>query len=627
MIKLDTLINRYSLLVILVLACILIEIFKIGYLFSDKVLLTNTLDFSWNVDIVERLLKGYIAGKDFIFTYGPLYQFVQAIPSLLFGVPSYVSVMYFPLILKTVSIIVFFLIASAIAKDKNDRLVLTLLFLTSINFVSFPDPNNILRILFPFIYAFSYHKFIISRSWHYLPSLLILAVPSILGLYVFDLFILCFIVTLALGILNTLEIEKKRIKLRMERLKIFPVHMCIILLIELIVSLLLTGNLAYLAYSFDTVRSYQFIMNIPLSINYDIKFIIFPLLLIILSVYLLKTDRNIFSKKIILILLITSLLQLKSAVIRTDEGHIITATYPSLISSLIIIYFLFKKKANILLALISLMILFALIPYKSFNSKYYSPENLLLFIESSLSKKSFFEIYKLPNDYYYTKEDFQIFSRLIIENQGKVMIYPYDNYILNIFNQTYNTLPLQFYQYSSSLVEREAVAKLIENPPKYIILGVDTKGAVMLDNIPNFSRNPILTQWMLKNYSVKQKRNNYLILSLDLRKKDSEITKDCSVFFVEASDIMRSNLIDNMLKPSTFYLNNDEGLRLPFMPDTKDILLIENFDNSTKLSSLFEARVLQETYSKQEEFVIIKKYFIPKIVRTYNQTFKLRCTN
>src|SRR3990167_4677923 len=70
----------------------LLELNYVGLGLREKILIGSTLDFSWFSDAIERFLHGYILGKDFTFTYGPLFQFIYSIPSVLFHVPSYVSV-------------------------------------------------------------------------------------------------------------------------------------------------------------------------------------------------------------------------------------------------------------------------------------------------------------------------------------------------------------------------------------------------------------------------------------------------------------------------------------------------------------------------------------------------------
>ena len=180
----------------------------------NKIQLTNTLDFSWSIDSVERFLHGYIAGRDFIFTYGPLYQLIQSMPALLFHVPSYTSVLIAPLLLTALNCLCIFYLTNFIT-DKKGKLLLRGLLIFLITFTVFPDPNNLLRILLPLVYTLMYAhtssslrlffaKPRLTRSFprrresrHFrLKILPVLALPAIFGLYSFDLFITCMIITL-----------------------------------------------------------------------------------------------------------------------------------------------------------------------------------------------------------------------------------------------------------------------------------------------------------------------------------------------------------------------------------------------------------------------------------------------
>ncbi len=253
--------------------------------------------------------------------------------------------------------------------------------------------------------------------------------------------------------------------------------------------------------------------------------------------------------------------------------------------------------------------------------------NIKAAIANIINPLTFFEIYRLPKNYYFSKKDFQYFSILITKNPGNVFVYPYDTYILNISNQTYNTLPLQFYDYSDSLVEQKAVDRLKDNPPKYIILGVDTKGAIMLDNIPNFSRNPIIAKWMIIHYSVYQKTKNYLILQFNPNKKNVSAKKSCSVFDINTEKIMQGNIIENIFKPSTYYLNNT-NFRLPYKPNTNNVFFVKSYNNSSELTSVFNSRIDFAHFNTEDTntFFILKKYSLPKIRKIYS-IIQVNCYN
>jgi hypothetical protein len=84
----------------------IIKLLLLGNQLQNRIFLSNTLDFSWTSDSVERLTHGFVAGRDFVFTYGPLFQIFYSIPSLLFHYPSYYSPLIASLFLQIPLVIV-----------------------------------------------------------------------------------------------------------------------------------------------------------------------------------------------------------------------------------------------------------------------------------------------------------------------------------------------------------------------------------------------------------------------------------------------------------------------------------------------------------------------------------------
>jgi len=205
----------------------------------------------------------------------------------------------------------------------------------------------------------------------------------------------------------------------------------------------------------------------------------------------------------------------------------------------------------------------------------------------------FFENHILPSDYYYSRKDLAEMSKLINANKNQVMIFPYDNFILNINNSTFNTYPEQFNVYTNSSVELEAEKRLEKAPPKYIIFGPDNIGASAIDSIPNFTRNPIIAKWIISNYKVEKAAKTYLVLSYDPNKAPSSNLNKCTLFNLEL-DIPGSTLTDKfveLIKPSIYTLTLDEKtLRLP-LKILKDSYLIFNADSIEDYAELFNSKI------------------------------------
>jgi hypothetical protein len=612
--------------VLVIFITVFLKLFLLGKQLQNRIVLSNTLDLSWQTDMIERLLHGYVAGRDFIFTYGPLYQFIVTLPSFVFGQASYVSILYSDIILTVFCIIFLYLIIYLLTKNKKEQIILLILVLIGvINY----DSNVLLRIVLPFFYGLLFLRLPQTKQSLSLKTIWIFALPGVFGLYTFDLFVLCLIISLGFVFGRIYLSLKKRGKKTSTQptviLSFFQI--LLILFFEVVVSLILSGDLYYLVYSYDTLVNYQFVMNIPWSVGRSSILYLFPVGMVGLLFFVLKkTGVNTNLKISLLVLSIIALLQLKSALIRSDDGHIIMGVYPSIIVLFLLFFFVLREKVNLLFLLLFLFF-YLLIPAKGNYFSSFSYANFQKAVTTAVGDMPFKDIYTFSGDYYFSERDLDYFGALINENKGDVMIYPYDSYILNVYGSTFNTLPLQFYQYSNSIVEEHAVERLNESPPEFIILGIDRKGAVALDNIPNFSRNPLIAKWMIRNYSVYKAAEKYLILRY-MPKKSNETVREkkdsCSVYDLDPGGFMESNLLERIGKTSTYYLEN-YNTRLPYSVKNNNIFVIENYDSKEELQRLFGEINFTTNFVGEKNLKIIKKYPIPKIMEVYNKNFSVKC--
>lgn len=619
--------NEYFWLIGIILIAVFLQLFTLGQTITNGITLSNTLDFSWQTDSIERFLHGYLAGRDFIFTYGPLFQLIYSTPALLFNQQSYIAILYAPLLVTVVNTIILFFLIRIATYEKKTANIVTAFLLFVIGLITY-DPSSLFRILVPFFYGLLLLRFVSIKKHISLKTIVIFFLPALFGMYTFDLFILGLLTTiLFIGyeLYTIYQSKKQRTHLKQYFFKgLFQV--AIVVLFAILVSVLLSGGLNYLIYSFDTVKNYQFIMSIPWSANTYFLLLIFPLGLCLLLLYVIRTssfNRDI--KMAFVSLTVIALLQLKSAFIRADDSHIIMGIYPSLIVLFMLFFFILREKVTTIFIILFLCF-YLIIPLKNSYINTISLQNLTTSFSHLTQDKPFFSLYRLPHNYYFTQNDFIIFESYITKNPENVMIYPYDSYLLNIYGTTYNTVALQFYQYSNSVVEAKTVEELRLSPPKFIILGIDDKGAIRLDNIPNFSRNPILAKWMLQHYSVEKITENYLILRFDQKKEKKQSNSKCSIYDIDTSKIMHTNPYERLTKSPTFYLKEDTGIRLPYMPNTKEIFIIEQFNDAATLQQLFESTITFEKYREEKkQMKIIKKYPLPKVIQIYEKNFSINC--
>jgi hypothetical protein len=570
--------------------------------------------------MVERFLHGFVAGKDFIFTYGPLYQAINAFPSILFRIPSYSSVILGSLSVLIILWILLIFISHLLTQDSKYRIYLSASLIFLFGMGRFIDSNETLRIIVPLFYSLLYYRFIYLDKKYLLnfKKIIILILPAIFGLYIFDLFLNSLAICIAFFLFELFRVHKKQIKLAFV-LKSFALQALIILVASAITSLLISHGFNYLSYSIETISDYKYIMNIPFSKSPYYVLLIFPLvLLIILS---LKNAKRISISNETLALSLTALFSLRTAFFRTDDSHILTAVLPSVIALFVILFFNLKETGKKTLVTLSLLVFFALVFFNFSNSQ----TNAIKLSDIFNKNETFFDLYRLPNNYFLNQANLNQISKIIEKNPGKVFVYPYDNFLLNIYAQTYNSFPVQFYDFSDSKIENEAVRRLNDNAPNFIIYEIDKKAVNPLDNIPNISRNPQLTKWIINNYSVSAKTDNYLLLKKETNKLITK-TSDCNLYELNTSNISRSTRFLDLIKPSSFYLGNDTNIKLPYTKNSSNFMIFEEYSNPNELAKLFNSNINFKNGNKSTKIkTVVKKLFTPGLTRIYTQPFMVTC--
>lgn len=580
----NTKLGQITLFLLTFLFLFTLELNFVGLSFRDKIIIGSTLDFSWFSDLIERLLHGYVLGRDFTFTYGPLFQFIYSLPSIIFHVPSYISVALSPIISFVIIFLLIFYIAQNISNDVFER-VSYILFVFIILGLLITSSTDTIKALIPLAYSVFLFN-LLNRKFNLLKVIIVSVLPTIFGLYAYNLFFTCCLITvLLLVFLVAVNSHDKNVY---KFLLIVP----LIVVFQIIFSFLLTQNFDYIRYSLDSIANYRYVLDLPWTHDRDNILLLFPLLIISMGVYLWKTNYIPVQKRnILFILIFASLIQLDYAVSRSDAGHLLWSFFPSIITFFSIVYVL-GTKARILFPLA--FIFYILVPYKPTFYNTLAPKNILTVLEIIHQKPDFFSIYTLPDNYYFSENDLKKITQFADSQKNNVFIYPYDSYILNSVNTTYNSYALGIYVYSDSAVETNTVHDFSENPPPYIILMIDTKGALNLDDIPNFTRNPQLALWMIKNYSVLENDKKYLILSYSPKKKTS--TNSCQVIQFTANVTKKESVFqkgEDLIKPATYYLGAE---RLPYFPSVKNYLLFQNIYNSSDVQNLFKPN--KKGYSK-----------------------------
>jgi hypothetical protein len=275
------------------------------------------------------------------------------------------------------------------------------------------------------------------------------------------------------------------------------------------------------------------------------------------------------------------------------------------------------------------LLLFLILPFRV--DLRISPVNINQVSQLFSNKRDYFNIYKLPNSSYITKADVQKISSFI-KTDNNIFVYPFDSFLLNINNKTYNSYPLQFYLDSGGEIEKRGVLEMQKNPPDYIIFGIDKKFNIDLDGMPNITRNPILFNWMLSNYSVYENEGKYLILKYGKDNKKTLTTKSCTFFELKINIFPSKNIfnkLEEIVKKPIYYLL---GKNLTRITSTNNILTFDDYTNVSSIANLFSDTTVTpyQVDTGRKNLNIIKVSPITRsrlIEKLNNSNAKITCLN
>jgi glycosyltransferase involved in cell wall biosynthesis len=577
----------------------------IGSKFVNKIVVDSGLDLSWQTDAVERFLHGFIAGKDYIFTYGPLFQWIHAIPSVLWHVPSFVAV---PLTTITLSFFValsILYIGFSSGDSRFDKLTLPGYLLFVVGVIPLLSGNGGIRFLIPLVYACLWFSFFVSQKFSFTKIIMLSLIPSIVGAYVYDLFPQ----TVIIGVLAVLFLFFQKDNTLQKKI-IYSISFFVgIVGFQLLTSLLISRNFSYTKDSLVTLSDYFYVMNTVWEKGKSNFLFIFPFLMVLFTWFIHKSTYISSRVKMTLFFLcITALTQLRTSLVRSDTGHILAALYPSILVTFILLYYLIKTKKAVYILLF--ILLFTSIPFRDNEYAYLSGKNIkaIVSIIRNGQKTTFAETYTFPKEYDLAPAVRAPLLDFIATNKGEVLVYPYDTFLLNSQNTTFNTYALQLYDYSNSSVEQKTIKELSKKFPKYIILQLDGSSTFALDGIPNFTRNPLFTKWLIKNYSVFKKVENVLILTYTPNKPVAQESTSLCAGFVIQGDFTDTSIV-NKIKPSQYYFVYKGAFRLPVKPGRNIYTIIARSSSAEAVSNLFNShnnlsKTIEDTKLEKEAKIV-----------------------
>ncbi len=140
------------------------------------------------------------------------------------------------------------------------------------------DGSDTVRLLIPMVYALILYTTITKKlSW--IKILLLSFLPTLFGLYSYNLFITTFLFTI-IFLLILFCINRKTFLLNK---KYYILLFIFIILFQFICSLYLTHNMNYIENSLDSVGNYRYILNLTWTTDRSNVLVVFPFILVFLG--------------------------------------------------------------------------------------------------------------------------------------------------------------------------------------------------------------------------------------------------------------------------------------------------------------------------------------------------------
>ena len=502
--------------------------------FIQTISITNTgptlgvdtgLDDSWIMSLPQTFQQGYISGRDFQFTYGPLWQFLCWLVA--FGNNSKTSFDDYGLILLFFHIggVPFIGLLVGLIKQVTWKYALFFFtFLTILHVRLFFVPLKcILGILVCLLLSRVLER--VSLKERLIGSGIVgfccfLGQLLILDLGVFTL-ASCLGILLIYSVLPRFSKRVNKVDLLSSKsyLQMFGVLLGVFLVSNLLISfifLLTSPNYPtlfhYQVQSWETLRGYSFTMGLlewGLPLSNTVLFILIIIYTIALSIYLwwkLPTKESYF----IACVLPFCLVSIRGGTVRSEAGHIIISLLP-LIILLALLGADWLKKGQLSLhwctAVLLLLIAFPGSNFQAFNQLMTWAEG-----KSSLSTKlTTLTTRQTPPSKIVTAE-----MIAALDPDKTTLSFPSDNYIPIGLNQKIIAPVLQTYAAFTPTLQEAYVDQLERHKSSLqVIYGMDGIATGGLEGVPAISRVPYIFEYLYRNFEAKYPKlmdRGYLIL-------------------------------------------------------------------------------------------------------------------
>jgi hypothetical protein len=502
-------------------------------------------DNSWVFGLASKLQQGEISGRDFYFTYGFLSQVLIQFGSMLNKSGSPVD--GFPFIVLSFWTLNIVLLAILLILIEQIDAKCTLFIITTVALLNSVYFNfAVFRTLILLLYATLLYRAMSASDdrTQIILAVIVGIVCLIAQLFITDLGLFAiFSTVLILGgyaIFARFPVILKREDLHrpVKYLQILGIVLSIFIFGNLFISIffkLSSENydhiFDYQRYGFEIIRGYNYTMGIEWMLPW-LPTIILCIIVVYVICFILINLRRIKTSDgyLLFSLMIASLTQLKSATIRSDQGHIVFALIP-IVFLFLLIGRDWEQKGRIRLEWsILLVALFAIWPSADLSVI----RQLGILFEGQIplvSKLRQIHSLPLPPDKFFPTDLMDEFN-----DQTRPMLnFPYENYIAIKLGRRMVAPVLQTYSAHTEALQQKYVELLKRQPDTMEVLyGLDKVVSDDIDRVQHVSRVPIIFEYLYRNFELKSQKaygGGYYLLQrrpkpLDIKGVDLSFTVD-----------------------------------------------------------------------------------------------------
>ena len=466
------------------------------------------LDCSWVVDAQYKLLNGQLSGRDYAFTYGPLSQIIFSIGLL--ANKSYL-VVDGTSFLRTgpyLVSLVLLVLAVALVRDANWKTSVVILF------ISFATLDSLL-ILRPISTVIAIIVMNYAVCQERMQKTLLLATTT--GLVCFLGQLITFeigtfalvgaIIIVVVNAVNELLFSKTNNITKQQQLK-----KTIIVLITLVISytslnLIIdiyyktssptyTGFFDYQYYNLQMMGTYAYTMTTPWVMSRSLGFTIIGIFIYSFC-FIIYNFRYYSSEQrsLYISLLFIAFLQLKSMLVRNDEGHVLLSITPLVFLFLLLAYNSHAQRRFSVAAFILVTALALTSPKtgKWFDEMTNILANPSIFWQQIAQARSYTMRIAavLPDDF-----------RVALSPNSSLILFPYENIISVALNRSSIAPVLQPYSASNSKLQNYYINNIqkVVNAAEVVYCTKSSK----IDNVDYITRSSLIFEYLLEHFNIKQ---------------------------------------------------------------------------------------------------------------------------